>query len=84
LGIDVGNTDFVIQYSSPREVKRVLQRVGRSGHSIGKTSKGIIIATTPEDLAESLVIARRALKGEIETLKVRQNPLSVLTNQIIL
>jgi len=83
LGIDVGNTDFVIQYSSPREVKRILQRVGRSGHSIGKTSKGTIIATTPEDLAESLVITSRALKGEIETLKVRQNPLSVLTNQII-
>jgi len=83
LGIDVGNTDFVIQYNSPREVKRIVQRVGRSGHKIGKTSKGMIIATTPEDLAESLVIARRALKGEIEHLNVRQNPISVLTNQII-
>jgi len=83
LGIDIGNTDYVIQYNSPREVKRLLQRVGRSGHSIGKTSKGTIIATHPEDLAESLVIARRALKGKIETIKVRQNPLSVLTNQII-
>lgn len=83
LGIDVGNTDFVIQYSSPREVKRILQRVGRSGHKIGKTSKGTIIATTPEDLAESLVIARKALLGELEELNVRQNPLSVLTNQVI-
>jgi ATP-dependent Lhr-like helicase len=83
LGIDVGDTDFVIQYNSPREVKRLLQRIGRSGHSIGKTSKGVIIATTAEELAESLVIARRALKGEIEPLKVRQNPFTVLTNQII-
>jgi len=83
LGIDVGNTDFVIQYSSPREVKRILQRIGRSGHSLGKTSKGMILATTPEDLAESLVIARRALNREIEQIKVRQNPLSVLSNQII-
>jgi len=83
LGIDVGNTDFVIQYNSPREVKRIVQRVGRSGHSIGRTSKGMIVATTPEDLVESIVIARHALKGEIESIKVRQNPLSVLTNQII-
>jgi ATP-dependent Lhr-like helicase len=83
LGIDVGNTDFVIQYNSPREVTRIVQRIGRSGHSIGKTSKGAILATNPEDLAESLVIARRTLKGELETLKVRQNPLSVLTNQVI-
>ena len=83
LGIDVGNTDFVLQYNSPREVKRILQRVGRSGHSIGKTSKGIILATSPEDLSESLVIARRALVGKIEACEVRQNPMSVLTNQII-
>jgi len=83
LGIDVGNTDFVIQYSSPREVKRILQRIGRSGHSLGKTSKGIILATTPEDLAESLVIARRALNREMEQIKIRRNPLSVLSNQII-
>ncbi len=83
LGIDVGTTDFVIQYNSPREVKRILQRVGRSGHSIGKTSKGVILNTTPEELAESAVIARNALEGNIERLKVRMNPLSVLANQII-
>jgi len=83
LGIDVGDTDFVIQYNSPREVKRIVQRVGRSGHRVGKISRGIIIATAPEDLAESIVIARRALKGEIEPVKIRENPLSVLTNQII-
>jgi len=83
LGIDVGNTDFVIQYNSPREVTRIVQRIGRSGHSIGRTSKGVILSTTPEDLAESLVIARRTLTGELEVFKVRQNPLSVLTNQII-
>ena len=83
LGIDVGNTDFIIQYNSPREVKRIVQRIGRSGHRIGKTSKGLILATNPEDFAESLVIANRTLVGQLEELEVRQNPLSVLTNQII-
>ena len=83
LGIDVGNTDFVIQYNSPREVTRLVQRVGRSGHKIGKTSKGLLLTSNPEDLAESLVIARKALAGELESFSVRQNPLSVLTNQII-
>jgi ATP-dependent Lhr-like helicase len=83
LGIDVGNTDFVIQYNSPRDVTRIVQRVGRSGHSVGETSRGKIIATNPEDVAESMIIARKALQGELEWLKVRQNPLSVLANQII-
>jgi ATP-dependent Lhr-like helicase len=83
LGIDVGDTDFVIQYNSPREVTRVVQRVGRSGHRVGRTSKGMILATNPEDLSESLVIARRALAGSLEEFFIRQNPLSVLSNQII-
>ncbi|RLF28663.1 MAG: hypothetical protein DRN05_03480, partial [Thermoplasmata archaeon] len=83
LGIDVGNTDFVIQYNSPRQVTRLVQRVGRSGHRVGKISRGVVITTNPEDLAESMVIARRAMAGELEFFSVRQNPLSVLTNQII-
>ena len=83
LGIDVGNTDFVIQYNSPREVTRIVQRVGRSGHKVGMTSKGLILSSNPEDLAESLVIARKALAGELEHFRIRQNPLSVLSNQII-
>jgi ATP-dependent Lhr-like helicase len=83
LGIDVGDTDFVIQYNSPREVTRIVQRVGRSGHRVGQTSRGIILATNPEDLSESLVIAHKALTGMLEQFLVRQNPLSVLSNQII-
>ncbi len=83
LGIDVGSTDFIIQYNSPREVTRIIQRLGRSGHHISKTSKGLILATNSEDLAESLVIARKTLNGELEIFSVRQNPLSVLSNQII-
>lgn len=83
LGIDVGDTDFVIQYNSPREVTRIVQRIGRSGHKVGRTSKGMILATNSEDLSESLVIARRALAGQLEKMAVRQNPLSVLSNQII-
>lgn len=83
LGIDVGQTDYVIQYNSPREVTRIVQRIGRSGHQSTAVSKGIILATNPEDLAESLVIARKTLQGELEPLFVRLNPLSVLSNQII-
>jgi len=83
LGIDVGQTDFVIQYNSPREVTRIVQRIGRSGHTSSAVSKGLILATNPEDLAESMVIARKTLHGELEPLRVRKNPLSVLSNQII-
>lgn len=83
LGIDIGSADFTIQFNSPREVTRLIQRVGRSGHKIGKTSKGRIIATNPDEILESGVIADKALKGELEQLKVRENPYGVLANQIV-
>ncbi len=83
LGIDVGATDMVIQYQSPRQVTRYVQRVGRSGHSIGRMSKGCIITTNGDDIAEAAVISRRALERELEFTDIPEKPLSVLANQII-
>ncbi len=83
LGIDVGSADFTIQYNSPREVSRLVQRLGRSGHKIGQLSKGVIVTDTPDDILESLVVARRALAGELEQTDIRKNPLVVLANQVI-
>ena len=82
LGIDIGTADFVLQFNSPREVSRLVQRVGRSGHGVGAVSRGILLATNEDDFAEGCVIARRCLAGELEALQVRQNNRSVLVNQI--
>ncbi|UCD92099.1 MAG: DEAD/DEAH box helicase [Methanobacteriota archaeon] len=83
LGIDVGNADFVLQYTSPRQVGRLIQRIGRSGHGVGEVSDGTIIAADGDDFAEACVIARKSLAGELEDVKVRENDLCVLANQII-
>ncbi len=83
LGIDVGSADFVLQYNSPREVARLVQRIGRSGHGVGEVADGVILATHEDDFAEACVIARRALSEEIEPLVVRKDNRSVLANQIV-
>jgi ATP-dependent Lhr-like helicase len=83
LGIDVGSADFTIQFNSPRQVTRLIQRVGRSGHRIGEVSNGKIIATDPSEIAESLAISRRAMVEELEKFAIRGNPLSVLANQLV-
>ncbi|MEM5793423.1 MAG: DEAD/DEAH box helicase, partial [Candidatus Aenigmatarchaeota archaeon] len=69
LGIDIGSIDFVLQYMSPRQVSKLLQRVGRAGHTLDKKSEGVIITTDLDDIFESAVIARQALSGEIEPLE---------------
>lgn len=83
LGIDIGSADLVLQYNSPREVTRLVQRVGRSGHQVGATSEGVVVASNEEDLAEAAVIARRGLQGLLEQYRVRSNPLGVLANQAV-
>ena len=82
LGIDVGRIDLVIQYMSPRQVTRLIQRVGRAGHTYGHVAKGVIIGMDSDDTLEALVIARRALIEEMEPLQIPPKPYDVLAHQI--
>ncbi len=82
LGIDIGHVDVVIQFNSPREVSRLVQRVGRSGHRADETSRGFVIAGNFDDILESWVIVRRAGEGEIEETRMHELSWDVLANQI--
>jgi len=66
LGIDIGSVDFIIQYTSPRETTRLVQRVGRSGHTLGGTSRGVILTINTDDILESAVLIQRAREGRLE------------------
>ncbi|MEM0053189.1 MAG: DEAD/DEAH box helicase [Nitrososphaeria archaeon] len=82
MGIDIGRLDLVIQYNSPRQVTRLVQRVGRSGHKIGMVANGVIITQDSDDFWESVIIAKRALKGCLEKTNVIDKPLDVLAHQL--
>ncbi len=83
LGIDVGALEMVIQYNSPRQVTRLLQRVGRSGHKVGGIAKGVIITQDSDDTLEALVIARRALIEELEPVHIPDKPLDAVNHQLV-
>lgn len=82
LGIDIGRIDLVIQYMSPRQVTRLIQRVGRSGHRIGRIAEGIIVTMDSDDTLEALAIARKALKEDLEPVEIPPKPYDALTHQI--
>ena len=83
LGIDIGSVDLVIQYKSPRQVTRIIQRVGRSGHRLGRVSKGVIITTDADDTLEALAIARRAREELLEEVEPHKKPYDVLAHQLV-
>ena len=83
LGIDMAAVELVLLVESPGGVVRGLQRIGRAGHSVGATSRGVIFPKHRADLLEATVVARGMRRGEVEAIRVPQNALDVLAQQIV-
>ena len=82
LGIDIGNVDLAIQYLSPRQVSSLIQRVGRSGHSMNELSEGVIVTAFPDDTLESMAAVSSAYKSKLEPILIHQEALDVLAHQV--
>ncbi len=82
LGIDVGRIDQVVQYGSPRQAIRLIQRVGRGGHREGEKSVGHLIVHNPLDGIEAISIVSAVLEFKLEKQHVEVGALDVLANQI--
>jgi ATP-dependent Lhr-like helicase len=83
LGIDIGHVELVCQISSPHRIATLLQRVGRSGHTVGGLPKGRIFPLTRDDLVECAAMARAVQDGELDRVAVPDRPLDVLAQQIV-
>lgn len=83
LGLDIGFIDLVLQLGSPKSVTRFLQRIGRSGHSINQTSKGLILALDRDDLMEVATMSAEMARGNIDRLYFPKNALDVLAQHLV-
>ncbi len=83
LGIDMGAVDVVVQVEAPPSVASGLQRVGRAGHHVGATSRGVFFPNHRGDLIASAVVVERMRQGAIEEVAELRNPLDVLAQQIV-
>jgi ATP-dependent Lhr-like helicase len=83
LGIDIGTVDLVCQIGSPRSIGVFLQRIGRSGHALGRTPKGRIFPLTRDELVETIALIDAVRRRELDALVVPRGPLDILAQQIV-
>ena len=83
LGIDIGDVDLACQIGSPRSIGVLLQRVGRSGHSVGGKPKGRLFPLTRDELAECVALCRAVRRRNLDALSIPPWPVDVLAQQIV-
>ncbi|MDA8485995.1 DEAD/DEAH box helicase [Pseudomonas resinovorans] len=83
LGIDIGEVELVCQLGSPRSIAAFLQRVGRSGHSVGGTPKGRLFPQSRDDLIECAALLDCVRRDELDALVIPHAPLDVLAQQMV-
>ncbi len=83
LGIDIGAVDLVCQLGTTRSIAAFLQRVGRSGHSVGGTPKGRLFPQSRDELVEAAALLDAARRGELDRVAAPRQPLDILAQQIV-
>jgi ATP-dependent helicase Lhr and Lhr-like helicase len=83
LGIDIGSIDSVVMINPPGAATKLVQRLGRSGHVPDALRRGLVLAAHPAELIENVVTASAGRAGQLEPLRVPQQPLDVLCQHLV-
>ena len=83
LGLDIGSVELVIHYGSPRQVSKLMQRIGRSKHFTNSSARGLIITNSPDDEFEAHAILDRIKNSSIEEQKIHNESLDVLAHHLV-
>ncbi len=84
LGIDWGDVDLVIQIGAPKNVKRLVQRIGRANHRYNAPSKALIVPANRFEIIECHAALKAVLEGDLDGDPPPRGPLDVLCQHIIL
>ena len=83
LGLDIGSVELVFHYGSPRQVSKLMQRIGRSKHSNNSSASGLIITNIADDEFETHAILARIKNRSIEEQKIHDNSFDVLAHHLV-
>jgi ATP-dependent Lhr-like helicase len=83
MGIDIGAVDLVVMVATPKGVSRAIQRIGRSGHSLNRSSHGVLVATNINDLVEATVTAKLVRERALDPIRIQEKPYDVVAQHIV-
>ena len=83
LGLDWGDVDLVIQVGAPRNVKRLVQRIGRANHRYNSPSKARIVPANQFEVVECSAALEAVRAGALDGAPRGDGPLDVLCQHIL-
>ncbi|WP_378947438.1 ligase-associated DNA damage response DEXH box helicase [Paracoccus sp. R86501] len=84
LGIDWGAVDLVIQVGAPKNVKRLVQRIGRANHRYNAPSRARIVPANRFEVIECTAALQAVRERDLDGDPRGPGPLDVLCQHILL
>ncbi|MEM6374785.1 MAG: DEAD/DEAH box helicase, partial [Pseudomonadota bacterium] len=84
LGIDWGDVDLVIQVGAPKNVKRLVQRIGRANHRYNAPSKALLVPANRFEVIECRAALEAARDHDLDGEPRGRGPRDVLCQHILI
>ncbi|MFU8834627.1 ligase-associated DNA damage response DEXH box helicase [Roseovarius autotrophicus] len=84
LGLDWGDVDLVIQIGAPKNVKRLVQRIGRANHRYNAPSKARLVPANRFEVLECLTALEAVRAHDLDGAPRGPGPLDVLCQHILI
>lgn len=84
LGIDWGDVDLVIQIGAPKNVKRLVQRIGRANHRYDEPSRALLVPANRFEVIECRAALEAVHERDLDGDGHGEGPLDVLCQHILL
>jgi ATP-dependent Lhr-like helicase len=84
LGIDWGDVDLVIQIGAPKNVKRLVQRIGRANHRYNAPSKALLVPANRFEVVECVAALEAVRAGALDGEPRGRGPRDVLCQHILI
>jgi ATP-dependent Lhr-like helicase len=84
LGIDWGDVDLVIQVGAPKNIKRLVQRIGRANHRYNAPSRAVLVPANRFEVLECHAALEAARAHDLDGAPRGPGPLDVLCQHILL